>query len=206
MNGLKIISFVILSLFLNSSVLADNHFKLNPMQHKKKVKFIEHLIDSIEWPSSNHEGEFYLCTAGEPSDQDDPHFLTELKVKRKEVKLLDWKKISEVDKKCDLIYITDSHQEDLPQIFKQYKGKPVLLVSDIEGFSRMGGHISFVKINEQFGAVVNTLSLSAAGLNFDISQYNEIIVQPEEEEVANTSGKKNKHEHEHQHDHSHDHD
>ena len=202
MNG-KLFSIALLSIFMSMSALAENASKLNPAQHSKKVKFIEHLIDSIEWPANEHKGEFYLCTAGKPGTHDDPNFLSELKVHGKEIKLLDWKKISEVDKKCDLIYITDEHQKDLTKIFEQYKNKPVLLVSDIEGFSRMGGHITFVKINEQFGAVVNTLSLSDAGLDFDLSQYNEIIVQPEEEDVAKPSADEHGHEHQHQHHHSH---
>lgn len=187
MNRFKLFKILLFSFVLISfQAYPGEPQKLNAEQQQKKVNFLQHLINVIEWPkNSEKENNFYLCILGEPNDSDDTQFINQLKLKDKKAESLEIQNLSDIDNRCHLVYVTNINQNGLSNLLAQFKGKPVLLVSDIENFSKLGGHINFVTINQQFGAVVNTMTLSDAGLGLDLSQFNRIIVQPEDEDLSN---------------------
>jgi YfiR/HmsC-like len=65
---------------------------------------------------------------------------------------------------CDILYISYSEKHRVNKIIAEIEGLPVLTVSDIEGFSHLGGMITLVTIEQKIRFQINRLALERAGL------------------------------------------
>jgi hypothetical protein len=65
---------------------------------------------------------------------------------------------------CQILFISRSEAGNLPGILSLLKGKNVLTVSDIDGFSHGGGMIRFVMENNKVRLRINIDAARAAGL------------------------------------------
>lgn len=73
------------------------------------------------------------------------------------------KKISEVTG-CNLLFISQTEQPQLPQILNQLEGTNVLTVSDIPGFASRGGMIGFFIEQNKVKIEINVKATTKAGL------------------------------------------
>ncbi|MBM3263272.1 MAG: YfiR family protein [candidate division Zixibacteria bacterium] len=66
---------------------------------------------------------------------------------------------------CQVLYIDAALKNDMPRILETFAGKPVLLVSDIDGFARQGGTIQFVNTGGKIKFIINHSAAQKAGLS-----------------------------------------
>ena len=65
---------------------------------------------------------------------------------------------------CHIIYISDSEQRRVKEVLKPLATKPVLTVSDINGFAHQGGMMGMVSKGQKINFEINTNASAEAGL------------------------------------------
>lgn len=67
---------------------------------------------------------------------------------------------------CHLLFVCPSEKKRLPLILEVLKGKPVLTVGDLKGFTAKGGMINFVRKKDTVHFEINLAAGERAGLKF----------------------------------------
>ena len=65
---------------------------------------------------------------------------------------------------CHLLFISRSAKKHLPQILKKIAGRPILSISDAEGFGRMGVHINLFISQDHLRFEINKEAAQKTGL------------------------------------------
>lgn len=65
---------------------------------------------------------------------------------------------------CHVLYVSRAQQQRLPAVFARFADRPVLTISDIEGFAQRGGIVGLIRRGKRLGFQVNVDSAQRAGL------------------------------------------
>ena len=65
---------------------------------------------------------------------------------------------------CHILYVSQSEKTRQRPILSALRNKPILTVSDIEGFSQKGGMITLINVNQQIHFEINPGAIARAGL------------------------------------------
>lgn len=65
---------------------------------------------------------------------------------------------------CDILFISDSERDRMPEILASLKSRPILTVSDGAGFAERGGMIHFIAERSRIRLKINLPAAEAAGL------------------------------------------
>ena len=66
---------------------------------------------------------------------------------------------------CHILFIADSEQARLPEVFAALAGRPILTVGDFDGFAARGGVIRFVNVGNKIRLHINLQAAEAANLS-----------------------------------------
>ena len=69
-------------------------------------------------------------------------------VKGRKIVIRQFKSIRGLNTPCQVLFISSSEKEQVPEILQNLKDAPVLTVSDMKGFTRIGGMVGFSKNSE----------------------------------------------------------
>ena len=152
-----------------------------------KAVFIERFTRFVEWPDASldtvSDSEFFICALG-----DDNFSRTVAKVyvnkkildRRVVVKTVRVSQISE----CHVLYLPTLGQTQLFDVLSRVKTRPVLTISDTQGYAQRGVQINFFYVNDQLRFEINEAAMRKA--NFQVSykllSY-AVIVEPFEDET-----------------------
>ncbi len=130
-----------------------------------KAGFLYNFARFTQWPAAK-SGPFDLCILGW-----DPFgaVLTPYEgrdVSGREVRLRRRVGLDEAAS-CDLLYIAPSEARRLVPILRAVAGLPVLTVSDIDGFTDVGGMIELLSVDDRIRFDVNLDSVGLARLHFN---------------------------------------
>jgi hypothetical protein len=84
-------------------------------------------------------------------------------VQRRKLTIARYRKLAEVQG-CHILFIDRSQASTLDQILGNLRGKPILTVSDIDGFADRGGMIEFITDEKKIRLRVNVPATKAANL------------------------------------------
>jgi hypothetical protein len=65
---------------------------------------------------------------------------------------------------CDILFISRSEAGNLDAIIARLKGRSLLTVGDLEGFTRQGGMVGFTTVNGKIRLTINLAAAKAADL------------------------------------------
>jgi hypothetical protein len=116
--------------------------------YKSYTLFIYNFMKYVEWPEQDSRGDFVICAVGDsPINKELQTLASHKKLRGRNI----------VFRQCDspaeagtshLVFIPDSKSGKLKDLKEQTKGKPVLLVSEREGYARKGAGLSFVTLDD----------------------------------------------------------
>lgn len=69
---------------------------------------------------------------------------------------------------CHVLFICRSEKEHLPQLLEQLKGRPVLTVSDMDGFAGQGGMLNLLVVRKTVKMEINQEAAADAGLQISV--------------------------------------
>jgi hypothetical protein len=161
-----------LPVFLLILILAGNIFSQDSSEKDliKKAEFVIKLINNTEWPVENTAGNdtIIISIIGQPS------FVGKLrdlaKTDNKLQKNIEIKSISIDDdfSNSSIIFIGENDLSVLAQVLKKTEKRPILTISDIDGFARYGVIVELISDKEGKGKIdfiVNKMVMKKAGLN-----------------------------------------
>lgn len=65
---------------------------------------------------------------------------------------------------CQLVFVSASEKERVPEILQAIKNSPVLVVGEVPGFAEEGGHINLLASGNTVGLEINNSAATQAGL------------------------------------------
>ncbi len=144
----------------------------NVSEYALKADYLSNLAENVKWPKSvfaDPDSPIVLGILG-----DDPFGKTlddEIKGKTPAGRSLRVKRFgnfesNQIDdlKNCQILYISDSEQDNVREILSDLNGTHLLTVSEIDQFPKIGGIVQFVPEGDLIGLVVNPKTANNAGL------------------------------------------
>jgi len=140
-----------------------------PSEYLLKAVFLEKFTRFIDWPDAVHPadstGLFIIGILGEdPFDVDLETVYKNQKIKNRPVRVRNCQQIHEVDD-CDLLFISQSEKDRIPEIISSVEGKPILTVSDSDEFSGKGVIINMFVTNNKVRFEIDEQAIQRAGFH-----------------------------------------
>ena len=137
-------------------------------EYKIKAVFLEHFTRFIEWPKSSGVADpstpFIIEVIGEnPFGSILDEIYTKQKIKNKKVEI---RYISTPDEiaDCQILFISNSSRNILPEILSRTRNKPILTVSDTKGFAQKKVLINFYLSGDKIKFEINEEAVHESGL------------------------------------------
>lgn len=133
-----------------------------------KAVFLEHFTRFIEWPESSNIADtsspFFIAIIGEnPFGSILDQIYTEQKIRNKKVEILYITTPDEITD-CHILFISSSNKEILTEILSRTRNKPILTVSDTNGFAENGVLINFFLTGDKIKFEINEKAAHESGL------------------------------------------
>lgn len=136
-----LLAFSTLILFLSGPVRAD------VPEYDLKALFIERFTRFVEWPAESSITDttkpFVVGVIGKnPFGTGIEKIYSALRIQNKKITIRYISRLQEIDQ-CYLLFISDETHQNLSQILNYTKDKPILTISDTEGYAQKGVYINF---------------------------------------------------------------
>ncbi len=131
-----------------------------------KVALLHHFAQFAEWPLGTlppGDAPFVLGILGRDPFGEDLNILEGRRIKRR---TLEVRRITDIEDAldCQMLFIGPCKNHPLGKTLDLLKGRPVLTVSDIEGFARQGGMIALVAEDVRIRFEINLGAVRRSGL------------------------------------------
>jgi hypothetical protein len=129
-----------------------------------KAAFIYNFVKFVEWPAEKAIGKqskIDICVLGSSPMSATGAIFKKASTDKLTLSLVNESSAASAASHCHVVFLTD------PADMAALQGKPVLTVSDSEGFADNGGMIGFVVADNKIKIEVNPKAASAAGLRVD---------------------------------------
>lgn len=137
-------------------------------EYQIKAIFLEQFTRFIEWPESatilDTNNTFIIGVFGDnPFGSILENTFEKRKIKNKKVQIRYLSTIEEIDN-LHILFISKSNEKILPDIISATADKPILTISDSEGFSEYGVLLNFYKIEDKIKFEINEKAAHRSGL------------------------------------------
>lgn len=157
---LIILLSVSVSLNTEEKAYAQNQI---PTEYEVKAAFIYNFAKFVEWPSNPSQSSVAVCVFGK-----DPFGSAFVPIEDKRVgdkKIIIKRNVSFQNlEDCNILFISNSEKERLPQILEALGGLPVLTIGDTTGFALHGVMINFYMEDKTVRFEINQEAAEHAGL------------------------------------------
>ena len=132
-------------------------------EYQVKAGFLLNIAQFVTWPSQSSDAPLVIGILG-----DDPFgsYLDETvrgqKVNGRVLTVQRFRR--RADRNCSILFISQSERDRVDQILANFKGRPVLTVSDIENFTDLGGMIQFFTERNNIRMRINLDAVKASNL------------------------------------------
>lgn len=138
-----------------------------PSEYQVKAAFLFNFVQFVEWPADAFAEKGAPITIGVLGDDPFGQNLVETvrgeRVSGHELRVRRFRRAEEVTG-CQLLFVSQSEGERLDAILATLRGRPVLLVSDIDGFAGRGGMIGMTMEQGRVKLQINPRAARAAHL------------------------------------------
>jgi hypothetical protein len=144
---------------------------------------IEHLCDFIYWTPGNQMNDtikpFTIHVIGDQNVYENfKSYFNQKRINKKQVLIKHSNDIEEITD-CQILFIGKSLKQKLPDILTQINNKPILTISDSNGFAEMGVLINFYETNSKTPFEINESAVKKTGLGINHLLLKVVkIVQP----------------------------
>jgi hypothetical protein len=156
-----------LSLSVQSAVNTTAEYKLKAALLYKLTRF-------IEWPprDGTAASRFGICVLGRDDFGQSLDELSVRKVGEASIVIHRFKNSGSIGASCQLVFISDSKRAFLGKILRRLKKKPMLTVSDSEGFAVHGGMVQMSLADKRITFKINHRAAKMAGLKISSKLLN----------------------------------
>jgi hypothetical protein len=155
----KIFPFLICSfLFCNfSTTRSDGEYPL-------KAAFLYRFIDYVEWSNNNNDPTFNIAIlGGSPIVSSLNEIAANKLAKGKRMNIREYENLSDITS-CQVLFVSKNARAPIETIISKMSDRPVLIVSEQNGFAQKGAHINFFFSESKLKFEVNIKSATRVGL------------------------------------------
>ena len=155
---------LILTLCVVSPVRAETHWS---REYLVKAAFLYNFAKFVQWPEDilpEHSTTLSLCILGESPLDASLESILDKPVKGKRLRIVEISTTDELNN-CQMVFITSSQKNQLPNILRQAGNFNVLTVSDMNGFAAKGGMIGFTMRDNKVRFDINIDAVAESQLN-----------------------------------------
>jgi hypothetical protein len=141
----------------------------NSMQRQYEIKaaYLYNFINYIEWPESAFPPAGGTITIGIVGENPFGSALDPLMGKQVKGRTIALKQITDTKDfdQCQIVFISASEKQHLPELLEKLKDLRVLTVSEMDGFAEHGGIINFISERNKVRFEINPDAARRLGLN-----------------------------------------
>lgn len=168
MNGLKtyIKNIVVIALVLVGTVKC---LQAQSKEYILKAGFLEKFARFSEWPTDAIKDTFRISVIGDnPFENALDEMYAVHQIKNRPVSIKYVSRVTQA-RDCHLLFIATNNKKNLTDILEMTKSKPIVTVSEYEGFGKEGVHINFYITKK--GTIhfeINYNKVKESGIEMDI--------------------------------------
>jgi hypothetical protein len=133
-------------------------------EYELKAAFIYRFIDYVDWENSSDNATFDIAVLGKnPITSSLINISKDKKVKGKTITVKEYQTLDEIGF-CNILFIPDKSPYNIEKILSKYEGKPVLIISENEGYGKKGAHFNFVMVENKLKFQVNLKAIKRSGI------------------------------------------
>ncbi|MBY0408439.1 MAG: YfiR family protein [Rickettsiales bacterium] len=135
-----------------------------------KAAFIYNFVKFVEWPGGKaiaQRSNIDVCVMGDSPLSGAGSVFKAASTPKLSLSLVKENDTQAAIGHCHVLFISESEAVRMRDLLAALKGRPVLTVSDVEGFAEKGGMIGFVMSDGKIKVVVNTHSATQSGMRVD---------------------------------------
>lgn len=144
-----------------------NSYAQQYSENEVKAAFLCNFSKFVEWPSGSFPTSTSPIIIGFLNDSTlakiTEKLASNMNIGGRKLQIIQYKNMEEAIH-CNLLYISPSEKDQLPEILKKVSDLPVLTVSETIGFCQLKGMINFSKSKNRFGFEINVNSTKRAGI------------------------------------------
>ena len=152
---------------LMSSLLLVQGESPRTSEYQLKAVFLFNFVQFVDWPPSATQDSQPSLLIGILGDDPFGPFLDETvrgeRVGARPIQVRRYHRIADIEE-CNILFISRSENERVPEILSAVKNRPVLTVSDGDGFASQGGIIQFFTDKNRIRIRINLDAAQAANL------------------------------------------
>ena len=178
-RGLNLLVVLGLSLIADRGVAA----RPDPTEYRLKAAFLLNFARFVEWPPANFSENTTPLAVGILGEDPFGSILDQT-LEGEEAQgrglLVHRGRALEELPPCHVIFICRSEEKDLPEILARLRQRGVLTISEVDGFTEMGGMINFIEENQRIRFEVNqdTAEREALKISSKLLRLASRVVQP----------------------------
>ena len=132
-------------------------------EYQVKAAFIYNFIKFIDWQNQKDFKDFNICILGEDPFGKAIDILEGKIVRGWRIKISRTNSVK-ATKECQVVFISSSERDSLKEVLSFFRGKPVLTISEVNGFIEQGGIINFIIVNDKIRFEINERVAKESGL------------------------------------------
>jgi len=152
---------------LMSSLLLVQGESPRTSEYQLKAVFLFNFVQFVDWPPSATQDSQPSLLIGILGDDPFGTFLDEIvrgeRLGARSIQVRRYRRIADIEE-CNILFISRSENERVPEILSAVKNRPVLTVSDGDGFASQGGIIQFFTDKNRIRIRINLDAAQAANL------------------------------------------
>ncbi len=136
-------------------------------EYQLKAVFLFNFVQFVDWPPSATQDSQPSLLIGILGDDPFGTFLDEIvrgeRLGARSIQVRRYRRIADIEE-CNILFISRSENERVAEILSAVKNRPVLTVSDGDGFASQGGIIQFFTDKNRIRIRINLDAAQAANL------------------------------------------
>jgi hypothetical protein len=158
--------FISVILILCSSLESRTCTAETPQEFKVKAGYLLNIPKFADWPSSaSGYPSFKICVVGDTPIYDVLELMKGQRIKNHPVEILKIQEITQADS-CHVLFIASSERYRLQRLLPEAHRLGVMTVSDMRDFSKLGGIVSLISVNNRITYDLNRVSARSAAITF----------------------------------------
>jgi hypothetical protein len=141
----------------------------NALQREYEIKaaYLYNFLNYIEWPENTFPAAGGTITIGIVGEDPFGSALDALNGKQVKGRTVALKHVTDMNDfgQCQILFISSSEKQRLPELLEKLKDSRVLTVSEIDGFAEHGGIINFISEHNKVRFEINLDAARRLGLN-----------------------------------------
>ena len=147
--------------------------KAEEVEYKVKAAFLLNFAKFVTWPATSKPADaFVLCIVGVDPFGTALSGIESKEIGGKKVQLRYPAANADDLGQCQMAFISQSEQKNVPRIVGLLNASPVVLVSDLEGFVESGGTVEFKDQGDPLFFLINNSKAKKQGLSVSSSLLN----------------------------------